>query len=55
MNMATRETTIKVDKKEASERIGKIWPILKKTYPDAKTSLNFTNPLELLIATILSA
>jgi len=33
----------------------KIWPILQKTYPDAKTALTFINPLELLIATILSA
>ena len=29
--------------------------ILKKMYPDAKPSLNYCNPLELLIATILSA
>jgi len=28
---------------------------LKKTYPDATIALHFTNPLELLIATILSA
>lgn len=28
---------------------------LKKTYPDAKCSLNFTSPFELLIAVILSA
>jgi endonuclease-3 len=28
---------------------------LKKTYPDAHCELNFTNPLELMIATILSA
>jgi endonuclease-3 len=46
---------IKVDKLEAAECVKKILPILKKTYPDAKTALNFTNPLELLIATILSA
>jgi endonuclease III len=46
---------IKVDKKEAAERVEKIWPILKKTYPNAKTALNFRTPLELLIATILSA
>ncbi len=32
-----------------------MWPILKKTYPDAKIALRFVNPLELLIATILSA
>ncbi len=37
------------------ERVKKILPILKKTYPNAKTALNFTNPLELLVATILSA
>src|SRR5436190_9744483 len=28
---------------------------LKKTYPDAHCELNYSNPLELLIATILSA
>jgi len=48
-------TTAKINKAEAAERIKKIWPILKKTYPDAKTALNFKNPLELLISTILSA
>lgn len=47
--------TLKVNKAEAAERVNKIYPILKKTYPDAKTALTFTNPLELLIATILSA
>jgi endonuclease-3 len=29
--------------------------ILQETYPEARCALNFTNPLELLIATILSA
>ena len=28
---------------------------LRRTYPDAHCELNFTNPLELLIATVLSA
>ena len=37
------------------ERSAKIITILRKTYPDAKCSLDFTNPLELLVATILSA
>jgi endonuclease-3 len=46
---------IKVDKEQARDRVKKIWPILKKTYPDAKIALRFVNPLELLIATILSA
>ena len=43
------------DKAAAAERVKKILPILKKTYPDATIALHFTNPLELLIATILSA
>jgi endonuclease III len=32
-----------------------ILPILKQTYPDARCRLDYTNPLELLVATILSA
>ncbi|MFA5252098.1 MAG: endonuclease III, partial [Phycisphaerae bacterium] len=40
---------------EASQRVRKILPVLVKLYLDAKTALNFKNPLELLIATILSA
>ena len=39
----------------AAERVRKILPILKKTYPQAKIALKYVNPLELLIATILSA
>ena len=46
---------IKVDTEQARERFKKIWPILKKTYPKATIALRFVNPLELLIATILSA
>ncbi|MBS7626388.1 endonuclease III [Candidatus Bathyarchaeota archaeon] len=36
-------------------RLSEILSILSKTYPDAKVALNFTNPLEILIATMLSA
>jgi endonuclease-3 len=36
-------------------RVAKILPILKRTYPDAKCSLDHSNPLELIVATILSA
>jgi len=50
-----KQKKIKVDKKEAGQRVKKIWPILKKTYPEANIALRFVNPLELLIATILSA
>jgi endonuclease-3 len=52
---AAKKAKIKVDKTQAAERVGKILPILEKVYPDARTALNFKNPLELLIATILSA
>jgi len=44
-----------IDKTQAAERVKKIWPILKKAYPKARTALRFRNPLELLIATVLSA
>ncbi|HSB69816.1 MAG TPA: endonuclease III [Candidatus Methylomirabilis sp.] len=37
------------------DRVGKILAILGRTYPDARCELDFTTPLELLIATILSA
>src|SRR5881396_3183916 len=37
------------------ERVRAILPILNRTYPNAKCSLDHTNPLELLVATILSA
>src|SRR5437016_2292556 len=36
-------------------RIKKIIAALRKTYPDAHCELNYSNPLELLIATVLSA
>ncbi|XHH08531.1 MAG: endonuclease III [Candidatus Bathyarchaeia archaeon] len=37
------------------ERTQKIIEILEKLYPNAKTALNYTNPLEILVATMLSA
>jgi endonuclease-3 len=40
---------------DASSRIGKILGQLKKDYPDSSIALTYANPLELLIATILSA
>jgi endonuclease-3 len=36
-------------------RIGKLIERLRAAYPDARCSLNYTNPLELLVATVLSA
>src|SRR5436309_4636571 len=38
-----------------ADRLKKIIAGLKKAYPDAHCELNYSNPLELLIATILSA
>src|SRR5256885_8339446 len=45
-----RETTA-----EKIARTQKITAALERTYPNAHCELNFSNPLELLIATILSA
>jgi len=45
------ETTIEANK----EKIKKIIPLLKKMHPQARCELNHNNPLELLVATILSA
>ncbi len=42
------------DKKQRA-KAGRIYTVLKNAYPEAKIALNFTNPLELLVATILSA
>lgn len=41
--------------KVKSDKVGPIIKALKKHYPDAHCALNFKNPFELLIATILSA
>ena len=40
---------------EEKRRTRQIIRLLRKEYPDARCSLNYSNPLELLIATILSA
>jgi endonuclease-3 len=37
------------------ERLLKILKLLEKEYPEPKTALEFSNPLELLVATMLSA
>jgi len=49
-----RTTKRKLDPHE-KERLLKILERLKAAYPDAKIALKFSNPLELLVATILSA
>jgi endonuclease-3 len=51
----TKKSKPKVNPEQARERVRKILPILKRSYPGAKVALRYSNPLELLIATILSA
>jgi len=45
------------ESKEVDDRVRvlKIVELLEKDYPDAKTALHYTSPLEILVATILSA
>ncbi len=40
---------------DAMTRVLKIIELLENEYPDAKTALNYIDPLEILVATILSA
>ena len=41
--------------RSVKSRLNQLLGLLQETYPDAHCALNFTTPLELLIATILSA
>ncbi len=41
--------------KSATQRIGEIIKILRENYPQSRTALRFETPLEILVATILSA
>ncbi len=50
-----KKATVKIDKQKAKERVATIWPILRETYPQARCALEHSDPLQLLIATILSA
>ena len=40
---------------EPKQRNVKVIELLEKEYPNAKTALNYSNPLEILVATMLSA
>ncbi len=51
--MPRAESKTIVERRSRVERF--ILPILKRTYPSAKCSLDFKNPLQLIVATILSA
>jgi len=55
-NIAMKGKSKPVDMKLNNKtKVLKIIELLEKEHPDAKTALNYTNPLELLVATILSA
>jgi endonuclease-3 len=45
----------KISTAETQKRVRDMVKILGKEYPDARTALHFTTPLELLVATVLSA
>lgn len=44
-----------MDKEDSIGRVGKIIATLEREYPNARTALSFETPLELLVATVLSA
>jgi endonuclease III len=46
---------LKETRSQKRTRTGKLIERLKAAYPDARCSLNYANPLELLVATVLSA
>jgi endonuclease-3 len=51
----TQDLVSEYDIPDNTHNFDKIWALLKEEYPDVKPSLNYSNPLELLVATILSA
>lgn len=51
----TQDLISEYDIPDNTHNFDKIWALLKEEYPDVKPSLNYSNPLELLVATILSA
>ncbi|MEN6332627.1 MAG: endonuclease III, partial [Phycisphaerales bacterium] len=53
--MAGKKKSNAFDKTAAADRVRLIGPALKKAYPNAGIALHYRSPLELLIATILSA
>ena len=54
---STSKAAFNLPEKTTAEkrRAGRLYTALEKTYPDATCALDYSNPHELLIATILSA
>ena len=55
MTMKRKSSTSKESSEEKERRIREIIKILDRTYPEIKLALDFSTPLELLIALILAA
>jgi len=51
----TQDFVSEYDIPDNRHNFDRIWALLKEEYPDVKPSLNYSNPLELLVATVLSA
>lgn len=51
----TQDFVSEYDIPDNTHNFDRIWALLKEEYPDVKPSLNYSNPLELLVATVLSA
>ena len=51
----TQDFVSEYDIPDNTHNFNRIWALLKEEYPDVKPSLNYSNPLELLVATVLSA
>ncbi len=53
--LTSNEPSQEYDIPDDRHNFDRIWALLKEEYPDVKPSLNYSNPLELLVATVLSA
>ena len=51
----TQDFIFEYDIPDNRHKFDRIWALLKEEYSDVKPSLNYSNPLELLVATVLSA
>jgi endonuclease III len=54
-NSETQDFVSDYDIPDNKHNFCRIWTLLKGEYPDVNPSLNYSNPLELLVATVLSA
>jgi endonuclease-3 len=53
--LGAQDSIYEYDIPDNRSNFDRIWALLKEGYPDVKPSLNYSNPLELLVATVLSA